>query len=687
MKKIISLLLMVVMIVASLPTFASEEQSQEMKDVLIKVKDKIHIPDELSEFEGNVSDYDDKITYRFEWHTPEYEKSIYVISDNKGRILSYDNNSYKTGNKKISNATKQQIVDCSYEFLKKTVPECFANDNDLLVFDENSYSANGSLVYNLEFKRCVNGIPVKDNYSSVNVAVIDDNIYIRNINVNMDYDATFDIPSKDIDNYAQEYKNLYPLELVYRNQYNNFAKANEPKYQPKLIYRVKDNNIGYMDSATGQVVLEDEKDTYFSKGEIFEDTSDSMNSAMGSGSLTPQELKELENIEGLLSVEDIEKTVKKLPDIKITNEYTPERSRLYKDVYGRYFCDFDLSFENEDDYDYFSVRADAKTGEIYHLSSSLGIYESDKELTQAETENAQNTINKFAKLISEDKFATVQKTNTSASGGNYTQDYVRMVNGVKYINNTISITYNTVNNVITRYNCNFIDAQFDDPKNAISPNMAYKIVEEYSPVVPLLVKSGGVYKKVFTLQKTAVSVDAISGEMLNKQSEYNYNYSDISGHWVEDMAVKLAENQIGIKGDKLNPEAQIKQSELLYLLSSAINGKFYVDLTLDELYEELIHYGIISEEEKDPDALVKREDAFVYVVRFAGYEKIAKLDNIFKVSYADGDKVSKGKIGYAAILSGLGVICGDGGNLYPQSNITRAEALSMVYKYLLSFGM
>ena len=152
MKKIISLLLMVVMIVASLPTFASEEQSQEMKDVLIMVKDKIHIPDELSEFSGNVSDYDDKITYRFEWHTPEYEKSIYVISDNKGRILSYDNNSYKTGNKKISNATKQQIVDCSYEFLKKTVPECFANDNDLLLFDNDSYSANGNLMYNIGFK-------------------------------------------------------------------------------------------------------------------------------------------------------------------------------------------------------------------------------------------------------------------------------------------------------------------------------------------------------------------------------------------------------------------------------------------------------------------------------------------------------------------------------------------------------
>ncbi|MBR3943398.1 MAG: S-layer homology domain-containing protein [Clostridia bacterium] len=36
-------------------------------------------------------------------------------------------------------------------------------------------------------------------------------------------------------------------------------------------------------------------------------------------------------------------------------------------------------------------------------------------------------------------------------------------------------------------------------------------------------------------------------------------------------------------------------------------------------------------------------------------------------------------------LSGLGVICGDGGNLRPQDSLTRAEAIVLVYKYLLSF--
>lgn len=54
------------------------------------------------------------------------------------------------------------------------------------------------------------------------------------------------------------------------------------------------------------------------------------------------------------------------------------------------------------------------------------------------------------------------------------------------------------------------------------------------------------------------------------------------------------------------------------------------------------------------------------------------------MDFADGNLLSKGKIGYCAILSGLGVITGDGGYLRPQSNLTRAEAMAMVYKYLLS---
>ena len=46
--------------------------------------------------------------------------------------------------------------------------------------------------------------------------------------------------------------------------------------------------------------------------------------------------------------------------------------------------------------------------------------------------------------------------------------------------------------------------------------------------------------------------------------------------------------------------------------------------------------------------------------------------------------LSDGRIGYCAILSGLGVICGHGGYLRPQDALTRAEAIIMLYRYLLT---
>ena len=101
------------------------------------------------------------------------------------------------------------------------------------------------------------------------------------------------------------------------------------------------------------------------------------------------------------------------------------------------------------------------------------------------------------------------------------------------------------------------------------------------------------------------------------------------------------------------------------------------------IYDELIKNGIITIDEKCPEAEVTREDAFMYLIRMAGLEKVARLENIYKVSYADSNKLSSGKIGYCAILSGLGVICGSGGYLRPTDNLNRAEAITMLYRYLL----
>ena len=113
-------------------------------------------------------------------------------------------------------------------------------------------------------------------------------------------------------------------------------------------------------------------------------------------------------------------------------------------------------------------------------------------------------------------------------------------------------------------------------------------------------------------------------------------------------------------------------------------NKYYANYTQEELYDVLITDKIISEGEKSPDALITREQAFIYIIRLAGLERVAKLENIYKIEYADSHLLTNGKIGYSAILSGLNVIEGDGGSLRPKDNLTRAETIVILYRYLLT---
>ena len=117
-------------------------------------------------------------------------------------------------------------------------------------------------------------------------------------------------------------------------------------------------------------------------------------------------------------------------------------------------------------------------------------------------------------------------------------------------------------------------------------------------------------------------------------------------------------------------------------MASGLYGKHCAEYSDDEIYRILTDNKIMSGEEKTPESPITREKAFVYIIRFAGLEKVAELPDIYKVSYADGELLSEGKIGYAAILSGLGIVCGNGGKLRPQENLTRAEAVTMLYRYL-----
>ena len=684
MKKILSLILVFVMLVLPLGVMADTDTSQGIEKALIAVQTKITVPSELTEFSNYVSERNDKVFYNFDWSDKEYSQSMSVSCDSEGRITNYNYYKNTSSNKKISSFSKNEIVRFASLFIQKTLPETVRGESDVLVYDEASYNAQGSMRYSMRFDRKKDGITVKDNYAEIIVCEADGELYVRNMYTSYNYDTEFELNAETVSDYEKLYMEAFPTELIYRNEYDFDTKTNKSTTIPVLVYRIKDNKIGYISAVTGEVVNEDSFQSELFKNEAMA-PEDSLASGGGNRNevLTPQEIEELGVVEGLLSVAEIEKKVKNLPHVDFSKDLALSSSELSKNNEDKYI--YWLRYKN-DAYKYANITAEAKTGRILSLSLTSEYYDKEVTLTESQKASANKKIGEFLSAVAGGEISQCKENSENIYRYNVSKNYMRVVNGVDYIDNGINVSFDAKKGCITSFSLNFNEGEFENPENAIGFDKAYEEIREYAPIVPLYIKSGGVYKRVFTLDCNTVQLDAVTGEIKNgyKSENKNYAYSDIEGHWAEEAATKLAEIQVGFDGEKLEPSKKVTQKELLRFLASGIYGKYYAEYTDEELYEILTDNEIITEEEKAPESTVKREDAFVYVIRFAGLEKVAKLSDIYKVTYEDGHLLSSGKIGYAAILSGMGIVCGSGGNLRPTDFVTRAEAITMLYKYLLN---
>jgi len=681
MKKITSLILAVVIIFSGVTVFADSTASNKMQDALIRVKQKIDIPKEYTEFTPYSSQQNDETNYSFLWQTTEGNAHIEVSADAEGRILhyySYDN-SLKS-DKKLTILSKDEIISIAESFLKKIAPEAFANNNDRLVYDEASWYVN-NLSYQLTFKRYRDGIEVKDNNASVNIKVYNDKAYIRNAYINFNYKAEFNDAVNVIDDYVSKYKAAFPIELIYKDEYWGYnPKKEDNSNNVALVYRYKNNEAGYILAESGETVTEDIMDRiYFeSSGAVAEDSINSARKEM----LTEQEIKELDLVEGVISKADAELILKKLPYINFDKTLEFDYYNINKSNEKYYVS---LSYKNNNNR-YLSVTADGATGEILNLyNRAYHKYNKETELSDAQKNDANKKIDEFLKFATGEKLRNYEQQSENVSNWGVSRNFDRIVNGIRYIDDHIYVEFDNDANQITSYRLDYEDKDFKDAHNVIDNATAYDKILNISPLKKVYIQTDGIYNVCFTVTEQ-IMLDGVSGEKyLDGASEKpeEFKYSDIEDHWAKEKINKLAEIQIGFEGEKFNPDNPITQYDLLRLFGAGIRYKSYLDMDKDSLYDTLINESILTDAEKSPDSEVKRETACVYMIRFGGFEEVAKLNDIYKVKYADAHLISQEKIGYPAILTGMGVICGSGGKLRPTESITRAEAAVMLYNYMV----
>lgn len=649
MKKM-AVFIAICMLLSCMTVFAYDSN---MQSVLVSVKDRLGIGDEYPEFTSSAGENNNRTVYSFDWNDNEHFKYLNVSVTQSGIIESIYKSFYgetsvrrgKTIPKISSDDAKQLAVDFNTRINPAVCSEYSFEDSTDLRGD----------TYYVHAVRIANNIKTADELTvSVNGINGEINMYSLSYTEN----AVFPSPQKVIT--ADKAENALKNGALEKN-YRVFAGEKEAR----IVYVPTD--FDKVDAFSG------EKFEYiYTKGPMPENDSMSFSSKQAEGGggarLSDAELKELENIEGLISFDEAEKRVKSIAEFGVEG-LKRENASLGKDS-DKYYINLYL----KGDMLYAHTTVDAKTGMVLSFRSY-----GDK---KTETEFDDSFITKY---YADYAAQTVLKNNRR----------IRLVNGILFPADRIMARKDKESGRITTFEMRFTDnITFEKNEGIISDDEAYNVLfEKCGPKLKYVWNSGkNEANLIYALDnvwfsgiegKSGKTLD-YSGKVTESGSAITYRYTDVTGHYAENAIKILAEIGIGFEGGLFKPDEIITQKDFLSLLSQSIfEYVIYDGARIDASKTAL--YGANRLEMKDykEDEPLSREKAVKYLVKALGnYADAAEIPGIFTTGFYDEAEIDPSLIGYVAVAKGIGAVSGSQGLFSPKTNITRAEAAQMIYNYL-----
>ena len=709
MKKIISLLLVVIMTISFMvPVMASDETSADnaLANAIKAVKEKIEIPKECNKFNYNINSEGDLTLFSLEWTNDTEGKTINVTIDNNNLFRRYywfdrSTNSY---DKKIPKYSEDQGREFAEKFINNLDSKLLTQYK--LIKQNNTYREENEYVFN--YVREANGIKYYSNNISISINKFTGDV--SNYNCTHSSQVTFEDASKIISNEQAKkaFIDKLGLKLVY------MIKTKDKKQTSYLAYVPKYSNR-YIDGLTGEVEDITEYYLFDEMGIKYEAKSMAASAAGVNISLTPEEIDAVKSMSDVMSKENADKKVRGISFFGLNDGFKLTNSYLSKDWRDNESFIWYFNYTKEISKDKVlsrDIQIDAKTGEI----QSFGFNGSQDESTKPKkTEEEAKAIcedvlknlmpTKYDKLKYDDSYSNNIEKKTQDY---FTFRFVRMENGVECSDNYVEVNYDNLAGNVSRANSNWSkNITFEAPKDIIAIDKIYNIlfdkigydikyVRDYSKVEneKRWKEFEDAYNAVLgyfvNTDKPAV-IGAKTGDILDYSGEvYKENeaidYTDIKGLKAENEIKILTQMSIRYIDTQLKPKENLLQKDYFILLSQ-LNNQFYFGNKMDEeaienMYNSLIYSGIITKEEKAPTSTLSREDAAKYFVRFLGYKNVAEIKGIYQANFKDANKINPDMIGYVCIASGLKAMNGSDGNFNPKSKMTRLDALLSIYSYL-----
>jgi hypothetical protein len=678
-----------------------------LQTALTTVKKRVTIPDSLTEFSYTTSTNNGVTTYRFTWSTDGKNSGIQPL-DSSGRAVSsmsatvvgdiitrYSKNySYSASSDSDNGAKLGKIPVSSFvTYAKNNVDKLNPGMSSHITFKNPSASLYSQAV-SVQFTRTENGINVSNN--SGRIAFDNNTGEITNFSVTWWDDATFKSPAAKISETKMEtaYEAAIKLnkQYVIKRDYETKKISAAITYKPETNYEFdaftgKESTMwdDYQKAmqTTGMAVAEPATGEGIAADEMLNDMAVA-EEADSEVSFSAAEQRAINENEDMIKRDEATAIILKDPYIGLTTKYQLTSSQLYtKNDFGiTNFWSLRYLINTDDRYDSINVTLDADSGSV--LSFSKNGYDKAKtgttEIQALDETKADKTAEAAFKYYMGEKvleykdsvryddpvYEEDSKGNNIITSKTYYKD--RFHNDIIVEGEVAQININAKGE-ITRMDYQYTDVDFPDA-TVLSQSAAYDKLwtqidfdHYYSGFVGLNGKASTylMYRlKNFTLNaKTGVLSDYY-GDPLEKYEQSEISYSDLHG-----SKYKTAVETLQAYGVYLNP----------------ISGKFSSGSSITQgEFNRLIGniYGSASLSEADSKKSLTKADAAKIYVQATGGEKFAKLSGIYKSPYADVPE-NHAYVGYIAIAKAEGVF-ESGGNFAPSSNLTRGDAIMMIYE-------
>lgn len=658
-------------IVASLisPThIMAEPISTELEQVIRTIKSKIEIPENLKQFSYSSSNDD----YSMTWNSLDDKASLNITCGKEGELYQYyyyNSDSVSSPTKTIAKIDPMEAQEIAEDFLNKVVPE-YAGDLEKTP----RISGDSWYDYNLEYELLQNDIPVLDHKVTISVNKITGDVSSFN-GFRYDKAATYGESTPKVEKgKAQE---LYLKEIGLPLNYQVYYTSRESSMKSFLAYCIQNNGEEAINAISGNKVKKyiTQPNSYITGGAGGAKEESATSDAAGI-KLTPAEQQTVDRAkEGLTPAALKTKISQYFPvlktmEIKDSNTYQSQNSYQMS-----VHCQMpETSQEQSEAY----FNCDGKTGELKWYNYMVRDREKKENVAEWTKEDALALITK----ISPSKVNNVIATAESKAGrAEEVFQFTRIHNDIPVSGQGITVSYDSTLGQVTQYVLDW-DSQINFPgtqgiltqeevMNKIGINLYYmQTAPHHFDLVYTIKDSYGLFDAL-----TGHKVDYAGKEIKDTTKEV---YTDIKGHPEESIITTLYNSGIYLEGTQLKPDTAITQAEMVRLLCQSM---FWFDTT-ERAYKQVIEAGVLTDEEKDPNKKLTRAEGIRYLMNAGGYKKVAQLPHIYDYPYPN-ETVEASLKGYVTLAYGLGIL-GEGKEFGPDKELTKAEALRMIYGLLVS---